>query len=111
MEENMTPEEEQYIHDYGTYGMYSPFFTGLYNEFRQQSRKKADEKVNRYKAENINKVLKPLKEMMEGEVYADLLGLIKTDEDKEEGMTCSDVMILLTQYKSALTKYHRNMGR
>ena len=46
--------------------------------------------------------------MMSGEEYADLLGLIETAEDGEEGMTYGDVMILLTQYKSALTKYHRS---
>lgn len=108
MEENLTAEEEQYIRDNGIYGTYNAFFTGLYNEFKQQTRKKAEEQVNRYKAESINKVLEPLKDMMSGEEYADLLGLIETAEDGEEGMTYGDVMILLTQYKSALTKYHRS---
>jgi len=107
MDEAMTAEEEQYIRDNGIYGMYSSFFTGLYNEFRQQTRKKADDPVNRYKAENINKVLAPLKEMMQGEEYAELLGLISAAEDGEEQMNYGDVMILLTQYKSALAKYHR----
>ncbi len=64
--------------------------------------------MNRYKAESINKVLEPLKDMMKGEEYSDLLGLIETTEDGEEGMTYGDVMILLTQYKSALAKYHRS---
>ena len=52
-------------------------------------------------------MLLPLKEMMKGEEYAELLGLISTAEDGEEGMNYGDVMILLTQYKSALTKFHR----
>lgn len=107
MEENMTAEETQYIQDNSKYGMYTTFFTGLYNEFRQQTRKKADEPINRYKAESINKVLLPLKEIMQGEEYAELLGLISTAEEGEEGMNYGDVMILLTQYKSALTKFHR----
>ena len=111
MDENMTPEEEQFVQHFGIYGLYNSFFNGLYNEFKQQTRKHADDRVNRYKAESINKVLKPLKEMMEGEAYADLLGLIETAEEKEEGMTCSDVMILLTQYKSALAKYHRDLKK
>ena len=110
MEDNMTPEEEQFVYDYGIYGMYNPFFNGLYNEFRQQTRKNPDKQVNQYKAESINKVLKPLKDMMKGEAYADLLGLIETAEEGETGMTCSDVMILLTQYKSALAKYHKSHG-
>ncbi len=108
MEENMTAEEAQYVQENATYGMYAPFFTGLYNEFKQQTRKKADEPINRYKAENINKVLLPLRDMMKGEDYAELLGLISTAEDGEEGMNYGDVMILLTQYKRALTKFHRN---
>ena len=108
MEENMTAEEAQYVQDNGIYGLYAPFFTGLYNEFKQQTRRKADEPINRYKAESINKVLLPLKEMMKGEEYAELLGLISTAEDGEESLNYGDVMILLTQYKSALTKYHRS---
>ena len=108
MEENMTPEEEQYVQDSEIYGTYSSFFTGLYNEFKQLTRRKADDRVNRYKADSINRVLAPLKELMRGEEYAELLGLIETDEDGTEGMTYGDAMILMTQYKSALAKWHRN---
>lgn len=108
MDETMTAEEEQYARDNGTYGMYYPFFTGIYNEFRQLARRKADEPVNRYKAEQINKVLRPMQEMMQGEAYAEMLGLIRTTEEDEEGMNYGDVMILLTQYKSALAKYHKS---
>jgi hypothetical protein len=108
MAETTTPEEQRYARDHGTYGLYIPFFDGIYHEFKQQTRKKADDPVNRYKAENINKVLKPLKEMMREEEYAGFLGLIETgDGEKEEGMSYGDVMILLTQYKTALGKYHR----
>ena len=107
-EEELTAEEEQYIRENSIYGLYSSFFTGLYNEFRQQMRKKADEPINRYKAENINKVIRPLMEMMKGEEYAELLGLIETGEEGKTAMTYSDVMMLLTQYKSALATYHRS---
>ena len=44
---------------------------------------------------------------MRNEKYAELLGLIDAGENGEEGMNHGDVMILLTQYKSALGKYHR----
>lgn len=46
--------------------------------------------------------------MMKDEEYAGFLGLIKTEGEEEERMSYSDVMILLTQYKSALGKYHRS---
>jgi hypothetical protein len=108
MDEELTTEEEQYIQNNGTYGLYSSFFMGVLNEFRQQTRKKADAPINQYKAESINKILLPLKEMMKDEEYAEMLGLINAGKDGEEGMTCSDVMILLTQYKTALAKYRRN---
>ena len=109
MEEAMTPEEQLYVRNNGTYGLYVTFFDGIYHEFKQQTRKKADEPINRYKAESINKILQPLQEMMKDEAYAGFLGLIETEEENgEEGMSYSDVMILLTQYKSALGKYHRS---
>lgn len=56
--------------------------------------------------EGINKVLRLLQEMMKDEEYAGFLGLIETGG--EEGMSYSDVMLLLTQYKSALGKYRRS---
>lgn len=107
-DEEMTTEEEKFAGNCHTYEMYFPFFTGLYNEFRQQTRKKAEEQVNAYKAESINKVLRPLQEMMKHEDYAALLGLIEPEGEEQEGMSYSDAMILLTQYKSALAKFHRN---
>ena len=108
MDEDMTAEEGQYVRDSEVYGTYNTFFTGLYNEFKQLTRRKADDRVNRYKADSINRVLAPLKEMMKDEGYSELLGLIEADDDGENGMTYGDAMILLTQYKSALTKWHRN---
>ena len=107
-EDELTAEEELYIRENSVYGLYSSFFTGLYNELRQQARKKGDEPVNRYKTENINKVLRPLLEMMKNEEYAEMLGLIETGENGETEMTYSDVILLMTQYKSALSKYHRS---
>ena len=44
---------------------------------------------------------------MQGEGYSGLFGLIEAD-DGENGMTYVDAMILLTQYKSALAKWHRS---
>jgi hypothetical protein len=107
MEESKTPEEEQFTRDSSTYTLYNSFFEGLYHEFKQQTRKNGDYFINAYKADSINKVLLPLKEMMQGEPYAELLGLITSIENEEDGMTFSDAMILLTQYKSALAKYRR----
>lgn len=45
---------------------------------------------------------------MKDEEYAELLGDIDIADENEERMTNSDVIILLTQYKSALSRYHRS---
>ena len=102
--DTMTAEEQAFARDNGTYNLYITFFEGLYHEFKQLARKHAEEGVNEYKAESINRVLRPLKEMMEGEEYGGFLGMV---EAGEEGMSYSDVMILLTQYKSALAQFRR----
>ena len=107
MDENMTPQEEKFARDNRTYGLYGPFFDALYFEFRQQTRKRPDELLNSYKAETLNKVLRPLREMVQGEDYAELLGPVIAGDEDGNGMTFGDVMILLTQYKSAMTKYRR----
>ena len=108
MEEELTTEELLYIHNKGIYDMYDPFFDSVFHEIKQQSRKNAEKPLNQYKVDSINKILQPLLEMMKDEEYAGLLSLIKTGESYDEKMSYSDVMILLTQYKSALTKYHRS---
>ena len=106
MDKTMTPQEQLFVRNHSTYELCFMFFDGIYHEFKQQTRKRADEPVNPYKAESINKVLRPLQEMMKDEEYAGFLGLIETGG--EEGMSYSDVMLLLTQYKSALGKYRRS---
>jgi len=119
-EEEMTMSERWFARDNGTYGMYYPFFIALYNEFKQHVRKCPKEMINAYKAECINRLLRPLREMMKNEKYGELLGFVETgnaagDAAIEQGTTGAgtagmdygDVMFLLTQYKSALIKYRR----
>lgn len=45
-------------------GVNMPFFESLYNEFRHQTQRSPDNRVNEYKAECLNRVLEPLKDMM-----------------------------------------------
>ena len=104
MAETMTPEEESFIRKNKTYGKYKLFFDSLYFEFKQQTRKRPDDPLSRCKRECLNSVLRPLREMMKDEEYADLLRLIPDNADEE--LSCSDVMMILTQYRSALEKFH-----
>ena len=105
--EKLTPEELDFIRRNRIYGMYKPFFDALYHEFRQQARKRPETLLNAFRADSLNQVLQPLKAMMGSEEYAGLLGLAEAGEDGKGGMSNSDVMILLTQYKSALAKFRR----
>ena len=108
MDETMSQEERTFTERNRIYEMYIPFFDALYFEFKQQTRKRPDDRLNRCKAECLNRVLNPLKEMMKDEAYTILLKPVVSDEeDGENGMNNSDVMILLTQFKSALEKYHK----
>ena len=107
MDEGMTPEETAFAQDLGTLELYGPFFDALYYELRKQARKQPNTPVSRYKSESLNRVLTPLQKMMQEEDYANLLGLIGAGDGEEGGMSHSDAMILMTQYKSALAKYRR----
>ena len=109
MHETMTPKEQAFTEHNRIYEMYITFFDALFYEFKQQTRKRPDDRLNRCKAECLNKVLGPLKEMMAEEAYAILLRLVASDEEGgENGMNNSDVMMLLAQYKSALDKFRRS---
>ena len=65
METAMNPEERDFTEKNKIYGMYLPFFDALYYEFKQQTRKRPDDRLTRCKAQCLNRVLGPLKEMLE----------------------------------------------
>ena len=92
--------------------MLRELFDQLYYEFQLQARRKPDDPVNSYKAMKINSILEPLREMMAEEEYAAYLDLVDVSqgegEEREEsitGKTYSDVALLLTQYKGAMTRF------
>ncbi len=115
-EEKMTEQEktaaQQYL-DEREYGlMLRDFFDQLFFEFQMQSRKKPNSVVNEYKVERLNRVLKPLRQLMQGETYAAFLEEIPVPEIREDvngkkttGLTYSDVALMMTQFKSAVNRY------
>ena len=116
-EEKMTNQEKEAVQAYTNdreYGlMLRDFFEQLFFEFQMQSRKKPNSMVNAYKTERLNRVLKPLKELMQGEPYAAFLEEIPMPETKEAkdgseittGLTYSDVALMMTQYKGAVNRF------
>ena len=120
-EENMTEEEKKNTQDYADereYGlMLRDFFDQLFFEFQMMSRKKPNSVVNEYKVERLNRVLRPLMEMMKGEKYASFLEEIpmpevKTTKDGQEiktGLTYSDAALMMTQFKGAVNRYFQRI--
>lgn len=93
--------------------MLRDFFDQLYYEFQMMSRKNPEGVVNLNKVRRINRILEPLAEMMKDEEYARFLELIPEPEEKETkdgqtmlaGMSYGDTALLMTQFRSAVTRY------
>ena len=70
--------------------------------------------VNAVKVRRLNRVLEPLAEMMKGEMSAEYLETIPEPQEETgkdgtvkivSGKTYSDVALLMTQFKSAVSLY------
>jgi len=73
------------------------------------SKKQPDALVNAFKVEKINRVLRPLKELMKDEPSNEFLDLISEPEEGSEARksrnTYSDVALVLSQFKEACDRY------
>ena len=87
--------------------MIRDFFEQIYYEFQFQSRRQPNTVLNGFKVQRLNRILEPLRDMMQAEPAGEYLELIPEpyEEETEEGktvivgMTYSDVMMILTQYR------------
>lgn len=75
--------------------------TGLYDEMKDFAKKSANETLNEFKIKSLNRVLIPLKEVMKDQPTALFLDVL----DESSLPTNSDVVIILSQYLSAMQKY------
>ncbi len=85
-------------------------FLSMYHEMMTLSKKLPGETVNEEKVVRLNKVLEPLREMLQQEEYADFLEMSPMPEEekgKMKGLTYSDVAILLNHYKNLMNRYFR----
>ena len=90
-------------------------FLGLFYEFQTMSRKNPDGIVNQDKVKRLNQVLEPLMEMMKDEPSAAFLEKIPEPEEEEKdgktvlrGKSYSDIALLMTQFKSTVTRYFQS---
>ena len=99
--EILTETEKEYNERRARYKRYRAFFEELFYEIKAQSRGRLETTVPEYQAAAVNRILRPLKEMMEGEAYSEMLELID-----ESGMSYGDAVVLLCNYKTALSRYY-----
>ena len=123
-EEKMTAKERTAAENYETirndFWMLNCMFEQLYFEFQIQAHRDPHLVVNAFKIQRINKVLMPLKQMLEGKAYGTFLEIppepreiAEEDSDGNDetgvkrlvGLDYSDVALLLTQYKGAMNRF------
>lgn len=108
----MTKMKETLQSERDRFDMLRDLFNEMYSEINEMKKKKPDGVVNAFKVERINRVLKPLYELMKDEPYASYLEMIPEPKEEktgrsavETGLTYSDVMLILSQYRSGLSQF------
>ena len=137
-EEKMTAKERTAAENYeatsNDFWLLSCMFDQLYFEFQIQAHRNPHFVVNAFKIQRINKVLVPLKRMMEDKPYGAFLEIpeeprevveeemlettmlnpedgspeelpVRSRKTKMIGLDYSDVALLMTQYKGAMTRF------
>ncbi len=137
-EEKMTAKERMTAENFeamsNDFWMLNCMFEQLYFEFQIQAHRNPHFVVNAYKIQRINKILVPLKRLMEGKPYGAFLEIppepvevpdneplittaldpvdgspeeqrLRSGKTKLVGLDYSDIALLLTQYKGAMTRF------
>lgn len=100
-------EQKEVAADREQFDLLSGMLTRLASEIADLSKKQPDGLVNAFKVGQINRVLKPLKEIMADEPSAAFLDLVYEVESKAEKSrnSYSDVAVILSQYREACGEY------
>lgn len=83
------------------YEMLEKLLASIYKEFKEFSKKKPDELLNKFKVKNVNRVLEPIKEIMKREptnVFLDLL-------DEDSLPSNSDTILIIGQFNAAMKQF------
>ena len=137
-DEKMTAKERMAAENFeamsNDFWMLNCMFEQLYFEFQIQAHRNPHFVVNAYKIQRINKILVPLKHLMEGKPYGAFLEIppepvevpdneplittaldpadgspeeqrLRSGKTKLVGLDYSDIALLLTQYKGAMTRF------
>ena len=79
------------------YELLVPLLHSTYGEIKELSKKKPDGSLNEFKVKKINRILKPLNELMQSEPIHQYLDII----DEETLPFNSDVVLVLREYIEA----------
>lgn len=86
-----------------TYQMMEPLIDSLYMEFSELSKKKPQDVLSANKVKVVNRVLKPILELLEREPMRPFLDLFN-DEDLPQN---SDVILMLGQVRAAMGTFKK----
>lgn len=100
---NMNEKKQLTNDEKEQYRLLNPLLNAIYDEFRILSSKKPNDSLNKYKVSVVNRILKPVKILLEEEMISSYLDIL----DDAILPFNSDVIIILSQYKSALIMYGR----
>ena len=78
-----------------------PLLEAMYREFKEFSKKKPDDAVNKAKIKMVNRLLSRCREVLESETSMDLLDLLDEDDVPQN----SDVVLTLSQYEAAMRQF------
>ena len=100
-------EQEEKTADREQFDLLSGMLIRLASEIGDLSKKQPDGLVNSFKVGQINRVLRPLKEIMRDEPSAEFLDLVVEVEEKAEKSrnSYSDVAVILSQFREACGEY------
>jgi hypothetical protein len=88
----------------GLFETISPLLHSAFDEVKEFSKKKQDEPLNVKKVKMINRLMEKAKEVLKNEPTVDFLDLL----DDNELPSNSDAVLIMSQYISALNKFHND---
>ena len=83
------------------------FLESAYTEMKDFSKKSPDAALNERKVKSLNRILKDIKDVLEDEPTAAYMDLL----DEEMLPTYSDVVLAISQYRSALENFRNKYRR
>lgn len=78
-----------------------PLFTQLYTEIKALAMKKPEATVSKTKVSFVNRILKDIRDILQGEDFAKYLDLLDDDLLPQY----SDILLIMSQYQAALSSF------